>query len=149
MKTEHPPVSATPESNGAITIHNRLSPGHRYHAAMDEVFRVALRGLPGPWDVSVYSVGRAWFRIAVVASDGASWSMSVPVHEGPLAVDLADTVRAACVRHCRLRPATAKRRPVKPAEGSPGDRVGGTKAGSPRGGVACVPSPATPGGRPK
>ena len=53
MKTEAPPVPAPPESDGGITIHNRLHPGHRYRAAMDEVFRVALRGLPGPWDVSV------------------------------------------------------------------------------------------------
>jgi len=149
MKTQDPPVPAPPESDGGITIHNRLPPGHRYQAAMDQVFRVALRGLPGPWDASVYPVGRAWFRIDVVAPDGASWSTSVPVHEGPHAEDLADTVRAAGVRHCRLRPAKGTRPAVKPAGGTAGNRDGSPKAGSQRGRVASVPCPAPPEGTPK
>lgn len=149
MKTEAPPVPAPPESDGGITIHNRLHPGHRYRAAIDEVFRIALRGLPGPWDVSVYPVGRTWFRIDVVAPDGASWFISVPVHEGPRAEDLADTVRAACVRHCRLKPANGKRRAGKPADGSARDRDGSPKAGSSRAAVASVSSPAAPEGTPK
>ncbi len=149
MKPEDPPVPAPPESDGGITIHNRLHPGHRYRAAMDEVFRVALRGLPGPWDVSVYPAGRAWFRIDVVAPDGASWSTSVPVQQGPRPEDLGDTVRAACVRHCRLRPANGTRRAGKPADGFAGNRDGGPKAGSQRGRVASVPSPAAPEGTPK
>ena len=78
----HARVPARPHPTQGITLHNRLHPGHRYQAAMDEVFRVALRDLPGPWDVSVHPVGRAWFRIDIIAPDGASWSMSVPVHEG-------------------------------------------------------------------
>lgn len=75
---------------------------------MEEVFRVALRGLPGPWDVSVTANGRTWFRIDVVAPNGASWAMSVPVHVGPRPEDLAETVRVACSRHSRLRPVAAK-----------------------------------------
>lgn len=149
MKTEDPPAPAPPESDVGITIQNRLHPGHRYQAAMDEVFRVALRGLPGSWDASVYPVGRAWFRIEVVAPDGASWSTSVPVHEGPRGEDLADTVRAACIRHCRLRPEKGKRRAGKPADGSAGNRDGGPKGGAQRGGVASEPSPPAPEGTPK
>jgi len=137
MKSEGPPAPAPPASDGGITVHNCLHPGHRYQAAVDGVCRVALRGLSGPWDVSVYPVGRAWFRIDIVAPDGASWSLSVPVHEGPRAEDLADTVRAACVRYCCLRPKSGKRR----ADGGP-------KAGSERGELASGPSPA-PEGTPK
>lgn len=149
MKTEDPPAPARPASDGGITIHNRLPPGHRCQVAMDETFRVALRGLPGPWDVSVCPVGLAWFRIDVVAPDGASWSTWFPVHEGPRAEDLADTVRAACARHFRLEPTNGKRRAGKPADCSAGDRDGGPKAGSQRGGVASVPSLAAPEGKPK
>jgi hypothetical protein len=88
---------------------------------MDEVFRIALRDLPGPWDVSVTATGRAWFRIEITAPDGASWSMAVPVHVGPRAEDLADMVRVACIRHSRLRPAAAKREttPYDAARGAP------------------------------
>jgi len=118
MKTKDTRMAAPSVSDGGITLHNRLYPGHRYQAAMDAVFRIALRGLPGPWDVSVYPVGRAWFRIDVVAPGGESWFTSVPVHEGPRAEDLADTVRAACVRHCRLKPANGRRRAGKPADGT-------------------------------
>ena len=129
MKAKSPIATVAPESDAGITIHNRLHPGHHYQAAMDEVFRVALRGLPGPWDVSVHPAGRAWFRIDVVAPDGASWSTSVPVDEGPSPEDLEDTVRAACVRHCRLRPANGTRRAGKPPERPWATRDGGPKAG--------------------
>ena len=149
MKSEAPAVPAPPESDGGITVHNRLHPGHRYQAAIDEVFRVALRGLRGTWEVSVCPVGRAWFRIDVVAPDGASWSMSVPVQEGPRAEDLADTVRAAGVRHCRLRPEKGTRGAGKAGAAPAGGREGGPNAGSLRGGVASVPSPAAPEGTSK
>jgi hypothetical protein len=141
MKTADPPAPTAPASDGGITIHSRLHSGHRYQTAVDEIFRVALRGLPGPWDVSVYPVGRAWFRIDVVAPDGACWSMSVPVPEGPRAEDLADSVRAGCVRLCRLRLESGKRQAGKPADGTAGNRDGGPNAG--------VPSLAAPEGTPK
>ena len=92
-----------------VTIHNRLPAGHRWQAAIDPVFRAALNGLPGPWDISVHPVDRFWFRIDVVAPDGASWSISASTQEGPRIEDLADTIRAACVRHGRVKPANAKR----------------------------------------
>ena len=127
MKTEDPPVPAPRESDGRITIHNRLHPGHRYQSAVDEVFRIALRGLPGQWDVSVYPVGRAWFRIDVVAPQGASWSMSVPVHQGPRAEDLAGMVRAACVLPSRLMPGDTKTEEVgdEATSSSPQGAAGG------------------------
>ena len=126
---EAPPVPR-PESAAAITIHNRLHAGHRYRTAVEESFRSALDGLPGPWEVTVSPVGRAWFRVDVVAGDGATWSMSVPVHEGPRPEDLADVVRAACLRHRRLDPDGGQRRsgsdggarqaPHGPSEAAPG-----------------------------
>ena len=124
MKTKDTAPPAPSTSDGGITLHNRLSPGHRYQAAIDEIFRVALRDLPGAWDVSVYSIGRAWFRIDVVAPDGASWCMSFPVHQGPRAEDLAETVRVACIRRSRLRPPAAK--PGK--AGDAADGVGGARS---------------------
>lgn len=126
--TEATFLPSSPASEGGITIHNRLHPGHRYQAGVEEVLRIALRDLPGPWDVSVYPVGRPWFRIDVVAPDGASWSAWVPVHEGPRVEELADTVRAACVRRGRLRPENGKRRAGNLADGSDKDRDGGRKA---------------------
>lgn len=148
MRNQVPPGPA-PESDRGITIHNRLQPGHRCAAAMDEVFRIALRDLPGPWDVSVYSAGQAWFRIDVVAPDGASWSTSVPVHGGPRPEELADTVRTACLRHARRKSTNTKRRSGKPVDGSAGDRGGGPKSSLSRGRVARSPSPAVPEGKPK
>jgi hypothetical protein len=109
MKAEAASTAPSSSPEADITVHNRLYHGHRYQAAMDEVLRVALRGLPGPWEASVYPVGRGWFRIDVVAPDGARWSMSVPAHEGPSAQDLAETVRAAGVRHCRLKVTECRR----------------------------------------
>ncbi len=121
MKKEYLVVPHPPQSHGEITVHNRLSPGHRYRAAMDEVFRVALRDLPGPWDVSVTANGRTWFRLDVVAPDGASWAMSVPVHVGPRPEDLAEEVRVARSRHSRLRPIAAKPNVPGDAADGPGD----------------------------
>jgi hypothetical protein len=97
-------------TNTDITIHNRLPAGHGYQATIEEVLRVALRDLPGPWDASAYTVGRAWFRIDVIAPDGARWSGWVPVHEGPQAENLADTVRAACLRRTSLSSRAATER---------------------------------------
>lgn len=106
---------SAPLSGERITLHNLLHRGHRYQAAMDAVFQRALGGLPGTWDVSAYPFGRAWFRIDVVAPDGAKWSLSVPVHEGPGPDELADTIRAACLRHSRLKPKGGTRGAGKPA----------------------------------
>lgn len=149
MKLEDPSAPASPASEGAIAIHNRLPPGHRCQTAVEEVLRVALRGLSGAWDVSIYPVDRTWFRVDVVAPSGATWSMSVRADEDPSSADLADTVRAACVRYCRLKPANGKRRAGKPAEGSAGNRDGSPQAGSQRGGLASVSCPAAPEGAPK
>jgi hypothetical protein len=149
VKREPRAVPARPESDGGITVHNHLHPGHPYQAAIDELFRVALRGLPGPWEVSVCPVGRAWFRIDVVAPDGARWSLSVPVREGPRAEDLADTVRAAGVRHCRLRPKKETRGAGKAWDAPAGGRDGGPNAGSARGGAASAPFPTAPEGTSK
>jgi CheY-like chemotaxis protein len=101
----------------AIRIDNRLHAGHRYRTAVAESCRAALDGLPGPWEVTASPVGRAWFRIEVVARDGARWSMSVPVHHGPRTEELAEVVRAACLRHCG-------RQPDPPAEASPREEGG-------------------------
>ena len=143
MTRQGPSASAPTESGGGITFHNRLHPGHPYQTKMDDVLRVALRDLPGPWDVSAQALDRAWFRIDIVAPDRESWSLSVPVHEGPRLEDLADRVRAFCVRHCSLHPERAER----PA-GGPGDGPAATRDLTPNPGsspteVAAVSSPAT------
>lgn len=149
MKEHDRPAPPPPGSDGGITIHNRLDRSHRYQAAIDQVTRAALRGLPGPWDVSAYAVGRAWFRIDVVAPDGASWSASVPVHQGPRAEDLADTIRTACLRHCRLRSAKGTPGAVTSGRRSAGTDDGGPSAGPPPGEVGPAPSPADAEGTPK
>jgi hypothetical protein len=130
MRDQTPPAPAPSASDAGITIHNRLPAGHRCHAAVDEIFRIALRDLTGPWDVSVHPVAQAWFRIDVVAPDGACWSTSVPVHGGPSPEDLADCVRTACVRHARRKPTMSKRPAAKPLDASAGDRGGGPKKNS-------------------
>lgn len=136
MKADEPPAPARPGSDGGIAIHNRLPPDHRCRAAVDEVFRVALRGLSGAWDVSIYPVDRAWVRVDVVAPNGATWSTSVRADEGRPAEKLADAVRAACVRHCRLEPANGKHR-------------AGKQPGSQPGGAARASSPVATEGTPK
>lgn len=108
-----PPATAPPAEG--VTIHNRLPIGHRYRVSLDEALRACLQGLTGSWDVTVYPVGRAWFHIQVVAPDGSSWSLAIPVQEGPRAEDLAETVRAACARQSRLRPSRGSDRPSSPA----------------------------------
>jgi hypothetical protein len=131
MKTEKTRLPASLPMDPGITIHNRLHRGHRYQAAVEDIVRVALRDTPGPWDVSVSPLGRAWFVIDVVAPDAASWSMQVPIHGGPQPEDLAETIRAACLRrHHHL----TQRSPT---------------ASSPRAGAASMPSAAAPGGKPK
>lgn len=112
-------TAAEPGDAGRITIHNLLHPGHRYQAVIEQVFRRALGNLPGPWDVSAYPFGRAWFRIDVVAPDGAKWSLSVPAQEGPSPDDLTDTVRAACLRHGRLERGSGRRRGGRPSVSPP------------------------------
>jgi hypothetical protein len=87
---------------GSVTVNNRLYPGHRYRSAMDQVFERCLKDLSGHWDLSVYAMGGTWFRIDVVAPDGVRWSLSVPVHEGPRTEDLAQMIKAACIRHLRM-----------------------------------------------
>lgn len=146
MKTEAPPVPAAPVSDGEITLENRLPPGHRYRAVMDEVVRIALRGLPGSWDVSACSVGRTLFRTDVGSPGGASWSISVPVYEGPTAGDLAAAVRAACLRHCGLRFDNGKAGSSRASAGSDGERDHGTSAASQMTRVAREPSPLAPEG---
>jgi hypothetical protein len=150
MKTRDTRATELPASDTGITVHNHLYPGHRYQAAMDEVFRVALRDLPGPWDVSVTATGRAWFRVEVIAPDGASWSMAVPVNEGPRNEDLAEAVRVACIRHSRrLWPATPELEAGK--AGSPTDGAGGagSKAIQPPVDAAHPPSHDAARGTPK
>jgi hypothetical protein len=56
-------------------------------------------------------------QIEVVAPDGASWSLAVPVNEGPQPQDLADTVRAAGVR--RLQATGGERRAGAVTRGAP------------------------------
>lgn len=150
MKTEDTRVPAPPASDGGLTIHNRLHPGHRCRAAVDEALRVSLRDLSGPWDVSVCPVDEDWVRIEVAAPDGASWSMSVPVPEGPRVEDLAGTVRAACLRHSRRRRGAAKR-VAGAAEDAPARKRGdgGDKARGLRTGVASPSFPDAPGGTSK
>jgi hypothetical protein len=108
-----------------VTIHNRLSAEHPWHGAADRVLRAALNGLPGSWEVSVLSIDRLWVRIDIVAPDGAMWSWSVSTHEGPRVEEMAETIRAACVRHCRVKAGGVRRR---------------------RGPAASVAPPATPKG---
>jgi hypothetical protein len=102
-------VKAEGTSQATITIQNRLPAGHRWQAAIDPVFRDALKELPGAWDVSVHPIDRLWFQIVVVAPDGASWSTSTSTQEGLRIEDLAGTIRAACVRRCRMKPAWRRR----------------------------------------
>jgi hypothetical protein len=126
MRTREPSAAAArPATEGGISIHNRLPPGHRCQATVAEAVRVALRGLPGPWDVSIEPIDRVWFRVAVVAPNGATWSASIRADEDWSPADLADTVRAACVRHRRLQAANPRRRAVRPArDGTSGERSG-------------------------
>ena len=149
MKTEAPPVPATPVSDGEITLQNRLHPGHRYRAVMDEVVRIALRGLPGPWDVSACSVGCTLFRIDVGSPGGASWSISVPVYEGPAAGDVAAAVRAACLHHCGLRSDNGRACSGEATAGSTGERDRGAGAAPQMARVDREPSPSAPEGRHK
>jgi hypothetical protein len=147
MKRQGPSTTAPPESNGGTTSNDHLHLGHPYQTVVDGIFRVALRGLPGPWDVRAQALGRAWFRIDVVAPDGARWFMSVPVFEGPCADDLADTVRAACSRHCRLHGENVRRRARSLGDCATGSRDVAPTASSPRGEVAAMSSPTDAKGR--
>lgn len=146
MKTEAPPIPVPPVSDGEITLQNCLPPGHRYRAVMDEVVRIALSGLPGPWDVSACSVGRTLFRIDVGSPGAATWSISVPVYEGPTAGDLAIAVRAAGLRLCGSRSDNGKAGRGRASAGSDGERDHGTSAASQMARVTREPSPIAPEG---
>ena len=141
MKTRETRLPAPPPMDPGTTIHNRLQRGHRYQAVVEDVVRGALRDTAGPWDVSVSPLGRAWFCIDVVAPDGASWSVQVPVHGGPQPEDLAETIRAACLRRHHLTQRNAKRRDGQPDVCAERHDDSPT-AISPRGGKASMPSAA-------
>jgi hypothetical protein len=91
--------------NLGLTLHNRLPVGHRYRPGLEGALRTALGDLSGPWDVSMYAVGRILIRVDVLAPGGSRWSLAVPVPEGPQAEDVAETVRVACARLRRIEPA--------------------------------------------
>lgn len=84
--------------DAGVSIRNRLPEGHRYRLTLDRALRFWLRDLSGRWDVSVHAVGRILVQVDVVAPGGSQWSIAVPVPEGPRAEDVADTIRAACIR---------------------------------------------------
>jgi hypothetical protein len=92
----------TPEAG--LTLHNRLAVGHRYRLGLEGALRTALGDLSGPWDVSVYAVGRILIQVDVLAPGGSRWSLAVPVPEGPQAKDIAETVRVGCARLRRIEP---------------------------------------------
>jgi hypothetical protein len=98
MEKQLPP----PESG--LTLHNHLPERHPYRLHLEEALRTALSDLTGSWDVSIIPAGRRLFTIEVVAPDASRWSVAVPVPEGPRAEDVADMVRAACARRCRVKP---------------------------------------------
>ncbi len=93
--------------DAARILHNRLPAGHRYRLGLEGALRAAIGGLSGPWEVSVYPVGRAWFYIDVVSPDASRWSVAIPVPEGPQAEEIAEIVRAGCARLVRIEPARA------------------------------------------
>lgn len=88
-----------------LTLHNRLPLGHRYRLGLEGALRAALGDLSGPWDVSVYAVGRILIQLDVLAPAGSRWSLAVPVPEGPPAEDIAETVRVGCARLRRIEAA--------------------------------------------
>ena len=101
--------SSVSKGDRVIAIHNHYR-GHRHKAAMAKMCRVALRGLSGPWDIWIMSAGRDWFRLEIVGPRGTSWSMAVPFNALPSSEDLAEALRAACIRHSpRIRRDTPRR----------------------------------------
>jgi hypothetical protein len=62
----------------ALTLHDRLPAGHRYRLCLEGAPRAALGDPSGPWHVSVYPVGRAWFSMDIVAADASRWCLAGP-----------------------------------------------------------------------
>lgn len=87
---------------GQVTLQNRLSPKHPQRLVLQSAIRDALADLAGTWDVALEAPEGLSLVITVVAHDGSAWAMSWcnPAHGGPESI--AETVRAACSRRCRL-----------------------------------------------
>jgi hypothetical protein len=94
-------------SDEGLKLNNRLPVGHRHRLGLEAALRAALKDLSGPWDVSVYAVGRILIRVDVLAPGGSRWSLAVPVPEGPPAEDIAETVWVGCARLRRIEPAAS------------------------------------------
>jgi hypothetical protein len=90
-------------ATSGVAVHNRLPSGHAKRLALEAAIRVALAELAGRWDVTL-ETGGCSLVIAVVAPDGAAWTMSCanPEQRDPEAI--AETVKAACSRRRWLRP---------------------------------------------
>jgi len=106
--TKNTGPAATAPVDREVTVHNRLSEGHRLRLPLEKALRLCLRELSGAWDVSVHEVGRILLQVDVVAPEGSRWSLAVPVPQGPQAEDIAEAVRAGCARLCRIKPALAE-----------------------------------------
>jgi DNA-binding NarL/FixJ family response regulator len=100
-----------------VTLQNRLPPKHPQRHALEAAIRGALGGLSGSWDVVLEKPGGLSLVIAVVAPDGAAWTMSCcnAAHRDPESI--AEIVRAACSRRRWLDPsASASGHPQDDAE---------------------------------
>jgi len=107
------------DPKAALTLQNRLPVGHRYRFRLEGALRAALADLSGPWDVSMYAVGRILIHIDVLAPGGSRWSLAVPVPEGPQAEDIAETVRVGCARLRPIEPALSASEGVGRGTSSP------------------------------
>jgi len=125
-------LSERDASDAGLTLHNRLSMGHRYRLGLEGALRAALGDLSGPWEVSVYAVGRILIQVDVLAPGSSRWSLAVPVPEGPPAEDVAETVRVGC----------ARLRPIEPAlSGSEGVGRGTSSPNPPEGHLLLCRAP--------
>jgi CheY-like chemotaxis protein len=98
----------TPSRDEAhVTVRNRLPPRHPQRLALETAIRDALGGLKGSWEVVLEKPGGLSLVIAVVAPDGAAWTMSCcnAAHRDPASI--AEIVRAACSRRRWLEPGGA------------------------------------------
>ena len=97
-------VKAPQKDEIHVTVQNRLPPKHPQRHALETAIRGALEGLKGRWDVVLEKPGGLSLMIAVVAPDGAAWTMSCcnPAHRDPASI--AEIVRAACSRRRWLDP---------------------------------------------
>lgn len=98
------PEETSPRRDTHVTVQNRLPPKHPQRLALETAIRGALEGLAGRWDVVLEKPGGLSLVIAVVAPDGATWTMSCcnPAHRDPESI--ADIVRSACSRRRWLDP---------------------------------------------